>query len=197
MRRIKNVQKENGQMILGLDISTSCTGWCILDRNESLVKMGFIQLSKTKCLFEKAQVVKEVMSQIHINYEIDSIRVEEDFQSYRPGFSSAKTLSTLSKFNGIVSYICFEEFCINPKFINVNQARKSVGIKIKREKDCGKSTKQQVLDWVCSKTDSTSHIWPVKILKSGPRKGQTILEPGCYDMADAYVIAVSANHMNI
>jgi len=183
-------------VILGLDISTSCTGWCVLDSDGSLVDMGFIQLSKNKGLFEKAKIVKSELSEIHLNYDVDDIRVEEDFQSYRPGFSSAKTLSTLSKFNGIVSYMCFEEFEREPIFVNVNRARKSVGIKIKREKDCGKTTKQQVLDWVSAHIHSTDHSWPVKILKSGPRKGKTILHPGCYDMADAYVIAVSTNHMN-
>jgi hypothetical protein len=40
-------------------------------------------------------------------------------------------------------------------------------------------------------------VWPTKILKSGPRKGQEVLEIGCYDMADAYVIAASSIHMNI
>ena len=184
-------------MILGLDISTSCTGWCILDNDESLVKMGFIQLSKTKGLFKKAQVVRDEISRINIDYEIDNIRIEEDFQAYRPGFSSAKTLSTLSKFNGIVSYICFEEFCANPTFVNVNKARKSLGIKIKREKDCGKSTKNQILEWVSSKIINTGHKWPEKTLKSGPRKGQIILDVSSYDMADAYVIAASSNHMNI
>jgi len=184
-------------MILGLDISTSCTGWCILDNDESLIKMGFIQLSKIKSLFKKAQAVRDEISKINIGYEIDSIRIEEDFQAYRPGFSSAKTLSTLSKFNGIVSYICFEEFYIDPIFVNVNKARKSLGIKIKREKDCGKSTKEQILDWVSSQMSATNYKWPVKILKSGPRKGQTILDPACYDMADSYVIAASSNHMNI
>jgi hypothetical protein len=31
-------------------------------------------------------------------------------------------------------------------------------------------------------------MWPEKTLKSGKRKGLTIFDECCYDMADAYVI---------
>ena len=66
-------------------------------------------------------------------------------------------------------------------------ARKSVGLKINRKSDA--TTKQQVLDWVSLQLEDVGYQWPVKILKSGPRKGMEVLQPGCYDMADSYVIA--------
>jgi len=55
------------------------------------------------------------------------------------------------------------------------------------KKKGGSDTKIQVLDWV--KCEIPYYSWPTKTLKSGPRKGESVLEPGCYDMADAYVIA--------
>ena len=45
-------------MILALDISTSCTGYCLFDEN-GLVDIGSINLSKHKGLYEKASYVKE------------------------------------------------------------------------------------------------------------------------------------------
>ena len=36
--------------------------------------------------------------------KVDSIYIEENLQSFRAGFSSARTLSTLSRFNGMVSF---------------------------------------------------------------------------------------------
>jgi hypothetical protein len=78
---------------------------------------------------------------------------------------------------------------IKPEFINVNTARKSVGLKIRKQINCGKTTKEQVLDWVSSRLNDIDYQWPVKTLKSGPRKGKIVLESGCYDMADAYVIS--------
>tara|TARA_Y100001963_G_scaffold159001_2_gene260795 strand:+ start:31575 stop:32123 length:549 start_codon:yes stop_codon:yes gene_type:complete len=182
-------------MILGLDISTSCTGWCVLSECGDLVSMGYIDLKSKKCLFDKSVIVKRELSSINLKNEIMHIFIEENLQSFRSGFSSAQTLSTLARFNGIVSYLCFDEFGFKPLFLNVNSSRKALGIKIEREKKCGITTKQQVFDWV-SKDVVSTHLWPKKILKSGPRKGLTVLEPGCYDMADAYVIA-SAGLMNI
>ena len=181
-------------MILGLDISTSCTGWCLLDENGILLDMGYIDLKSKKGMFEKALVVKRKLSALHILNDIQRVVIEENLQSFRSGFSSAQTLSTLARFNGVVSYQCFEEFGSEPSFLNVNSSRKSLGIKVVREKKCGISTKQQVLDWVTLRL-SGSYTWPTKVLRNGPRRGQTILEAGCYDMADAYVIA-SAGLMN-
>ena len=81
-----------------------------------------------------------------------------------------------------------------PEYLNVNSARKSLGIKIARGKKATKSTKDQILDWVSG--ELVDYAWPTKVLKSGKRKGQEVFEPGCYDMADSYVIA-QAGKMNI
>ncbi len=176
-------------MILGLDISTSCTGWCILNEQGDLDSMGFIDLKNKKDLFSKASVVKEALKKIKDTHEIKKISIEENLQSFRSGFSSAQTLSTLARFNGIVSYLCFDEFEIQPEFLNVNASRKKLGIKVIREKICGITTKEQILNWVTLNLDS--YEWPKKTLKSGPRKNQTIIDPRSYDMADAYVIALA------
>jgi len=175
-------------MILGIDISTSCTGWCVIGPDGQLVKMGYISLSKDKSQFRKAKKVRQELSSINIDHEIEKICIEENLQAFRPGLSSAKTLLTLARFNGIVSYLAQEEFCIQPDFINVNTARKSLGIKIKRAKNGGKPTKDQVHEWVSSQV-GIEYSWPIKTLKSGPRKGKQIYDPACFDMADAYVIA--------
>ncbi len=181
-------------MILGLDISTSCTGWCILTAEGKLVEMGYIPLSKLDCLFSKADVISKFVSELNLFQEITSIFIEENLQAFRPGLSSAKTLITLARFNGIVSYICKKEFNMMPVYLNVNSARKSLGIKITRGKKAEKSTKEQILDWVDGELEN--YNWPNKTLKSGPRKGSVVPEPGCYDMADSYVIA-RAGKMNI
>jgi hypothetical protein len=172
--------------ILGLDISTSCTGWCVLDSKGEIIKIGYIDLVKEKSLFKKARIVKDEISNIHINYGIENVFIEENLQSFRSGFSSAKTLSTLAKFNGIVSFICFEEFSKEPVFFNVNSARKLLEISIKRKRDGGSPVKEQLLEWAKS---NVKYNWPVKTLKAGPRKGKVIDDPRGYDMVDAYVIA--------
>jgi len=176
-------------MILGLDVSTSCTGWCIINSSGSLIEMGYIDLSKCSNVYSKAEKVEDELTSIANNFSVEKVFIEENLQAFRPGLSSAKTLLTLARFNGIVSLLSYKIFNFEPMHLNVNSARKSLGIKIIRGKKSEKSTKEQVLDWVDSELKNFN--WPVKILKSGPRKGQTILEAGCYDMADAYVISRS------
>lgn len=172
--------------ILGLDISTSCTGWCILDDTGSFIDMGYITLGSKLSSFQKAGVMSNALSNLHIRHNITKVVIEENLQAFRPGFSSAKTLLSLARFNGIVSYLAQEQFSVEPEFINVNVARKTVGLKIISKRKGGAPTKEQVFNWVDNQVNFT---WPTKELKSGPRKGQTILEPGCFDAADAYVIA--------
>ncbi len=176
-------------MILGLDVSTSCTGWSILSSDGSLADIGYIRLTAHETTYSKARAVKDELLKIEKTYKIDSVYIEQNLQAFRAGFSSAKTIDKLARFNGIISYISHEVFEIDPIFLNVNRARKSLGISLVRKKDGGLPTKEQVLKWVSAEIINQDHIWPKKILKSGPRKGSEILIPECYDMADAYVIA--------
>lgn len=174
-------------MLLALDISTSCTGYCLFDEDE-LIDIGHIDLSKHKGLYEKAKHVKARIFELGSKYRIHRVVVEENLQAFRPGLSSAKTLMTLAQFNGVVRWICHEHLFVEIVSINVNTARKSVGLKINK-KDKSKTTKEKVLDWVSA--DDPSIKWPTKILKSGPNKGQKRICNEAYDMADAYVIGKS------
>lgn len=172
-------------MLLSLDISTSCTGFCIFDDENNLELISYINLSKHKDFYEKASEVKNIMLKIKNDYNIKHIAVEENLQAFRPGLSSAKTLMTLAQFNGTVRWICHEVFSLKPESINVNAARKSIGLKINRKLDI--STKDQVREWVFENEEKIES-WPTKILKSGRNKGQVRIKNESYDMADAYVI---------
>ena len=125
-------------MLLALDISTSCTGYCIFDEDK-LIDIGSINLSKHKGLFEKASLVKSEIIKLDDTYPINRVVVEENLQAFRPGLSSAKTLMTLAQFNGVVRWICHESLTVPVESINVNTARKNVGLKINK-KDKTKTT---------------------------------------------------------
>tara|TARA_B100000674_G_C37958696_1_gene970930 strand:+ start:2438 stop:2980 length:543 start_codon:yes stop_codon:yes gene_type:complete len=170
-------------LILALDISTSITGFCIFNEWNA-VHIGHVDLRKEKDFFKKIDLVKEKIEELHKQYNFKEVVIEEAFQSFGRGLSSAKTLFTLAKFNGIIQYIVFS-LGIDTTVINVNNARKLVGIKINK-KDKTKNTKEQVLEQV-QQLNSTL-TWPKRILKSGPRKGLEIYDDPCYDRADAWVI---------
>jgi Holliday junction resolvasome RuvABC endonuclease subunit len=182
-------------LALGLDISTSCTGWCIIESDQKVVKtmtMGALKLDNFDKTYQKASAVRDFLLSIK-SQNFDKIFIEENLQSFSSGLSSAQTLVTLARFNGIVSYISEDTLGVSPVFINVNTARNALGLKTIKEKISGISLKEQVHDWV--KNDhirrSLSVTWPSKILKSGPRKGKVILDSSAFDMSDAYVIALA------
>lgn len=175
--------------ILGLDISTSCTGMAALRPDGSVIRLAYC-VPKGKTLVEKADSLRLFLHDFCRNVEdnngvseIKSVYIEQNLQRFRRGFSSAQVLNTLARFNGMISYIVFEEFKTQPQYVNVNEGRKSLGIKIPR----GSDTKEWILNW-CQQ-NYPGLTWPEKILKSGPRKGLVILDPCCYDMADALVTA--------
>ena len=170
-------------MILALDISTSITGFCVFNEWNA-VHVGHVDLRKEKDFFKKVDLVKEKIKELHNQYNFKEVAIEEAFQSFGRGLSSAKTLFTLAKFNGIIQYIVFS-LGISTTVINVNNARKLVGIKINK-KDKTKNTKEQVLEQV--QNLNSTLLWPKRILKSGPRKGLEIYDDCCYDRADAWVI---------
>tara|TARA_R110001583_G_scaffold173853_9_gene327941 strand:+ start:1379 stop:1942 length:564 start_codon:yes stop_codon:yes gene_type:complete len=174
-------------MILALDISTSITGFCVFHKSGEQIHAGYIDLRKEKAFFKKVDLVKAKIIELNNTYEFEEVAIEEPLQSFARGLSSAKTLFTLAKFNGIIQYIVYTLELV-PTVINVNNARKLVGIKINK-KDKTKNTKEQVLEQVQKLTSGTNRImWKTKVLKSGPRKGLEIFDPCCYDMADAFVI---------
>lgn len=170
-------------MLLSLDISTSITGFCVFNK-WNCVHIGHIDLRKEKDFFKKVDMVKEKIEELHKQYDFKEVAIEEAFQSFGRGLSSAKTLFTLAKFNGIIQYNVFS-LGIQPTVINVNNARKLVGIKVNK-KDKTKNTKEQVLEQV--QQLNTTLTWPKRILKSGPRKGLEIYDDCCFDRADAWVI---------
>ena len=174
---------------LGLDVSTSNVGWCIVDAHAELIAAGAIELSKKKNIFEKCKEVRSQLSGLHINHEITSVSIEENLQAFRPGFSSAKTIVTLARFNGMVTLMCNDEFAIEPQFLNVNNARKLAGLKIDRKS--GVNTKDQVFRF--AKEKNPDFQWPMRTLKSGARKGSVIPADSCYDIADAYIVAVAGS----
>jgi len=175
-------------LILGLDISTSVVGWCVLDKSSGrFVSAGAIDLKKVKCVFTKARNVFDRLVSINDNHDISRITIEENLQAFRPGFSSAKTLVSLARFNGMISLYAHDVFHLVPDFINVNHARKKVGLKVDRKSSL--STKEQVLNFVQS--NIAEYDWPTRVMKSGPRKGLVLFTDSCYDIADAFVIAKS------
>jgi len=171
-------------MIIGIDVSTSITGVACLENSGELLEFFSIDTRKFKCSFQKAQEVRNNLKYIKDKYaQPKAIYIEKSLLSFRKGFSSAKTLSTLSSFNGVVSWICYDLFDIKPSHIEARSARKICEIAIPK----GEKPKPLVLKHI---VDSEKDF-VVEYTKAGNPK------PKYYDMADAIVIARAGYKRNL
>ena len=162
-------------MILGLDISTSITGVTVLDNSGEVVLCDVWDLRKDKGFFQKVEKTKVLLEALERDQQIEKIFIEQSLQSFRTGFSSAQTLSTLARFNGTLSWLCYELFGIEPEFLGASTARRLCGIKVPR----GRKAKEVVLEKILD----TEPSFVVEYTKYGNPK------PGTYDRADSLVIA--------
>ena len=165
-------------MILGLDISTSITGATVLDGEGNIVyceAWDTRNKNKFPTLYHKADFVKNKLKELDKSFDIGYVYIEQSLQSFRSGFSSAKTLSTLSRFNGIVSWTVWSLFGLQPEMIAASSARKKIGIPIKR----GENAKEKVLNFLLDNEPE----FVIMYTKHGNPK------PEEYDRADSIVIA--------
>ena len=165
-------------MILGLDVSTSITGATVVDKDGEIVYNTAWDTRNKRhfpTLMAKALWVEDRLIDISKKYKIEEIYIEQSLQSFRSGFSSAKTLSTLSRYNGIISWICFQVFHREPDYLAATSARKACGISIPR----GMKAKQVVLKFLLDNEPT----FEIEYTKQGNPK------PDSYDRADSIVIA--------
>ncbi len=176
-------------MVLGVDVSTSITGFAIVADNQ-LVYYDSIDLRRQKNIFDKTIAIKEKILDLYEMYQLDNddepswgdsrypiqhIYVEQPFTFFNSGGSSAKTMATLQKFNGIVSWLLYEIFEIRPEYVGATSARKTCGIKVPR----GQKAKQVVLKHLLD----TEPAFKIEYTRHGNPK------PESYDRADAIIIA--------
>ena len=163
-------------MILGLDVSTSITGATILDSQGKIVYNEAWDTRKYKNFFEKAEHVEKRINKLRSDgFRIERVYIEQSLQSFRSGFSSAKTLSTLARFNGVVSWLVYRILQSEPEYIAATSARKACGITVSR----GQKGKQVVLNYVLDNVPEISVLYTKK----------NNVKPECYDKADSWVIA--------
>ena len=161
-------------MILGIDVSTSITGFAVVGEDQ-IVYYDSVDLRKEKDTFAKALAVKKKLMDILIEFSISHIYIEQPFTFFNSGGSSAKTMAKLQMFNGIVSWITYELFEIKPEYVTAMAARKLCGIKVPR----GQKAKQVVLEHLLDNEPA----FKIDYTNRGNPK------PESYDRADAIIVA--------
>lgn len=160
-------------MILGLDVSTSIIGVCLLEDNK-IIKADYIDLRKVSGLLHKAQAVEDYINNNLKEVKIEHIFIEQALMFFRRGGSTAKTMAILQNFNGVVSWLCFKLLGLEPQYITPISARSKCGIKVPR----GKKAKEVVMEHFLE-----SKEFPIDYTSYGN------VQKYCYDIADAVVVS--------
>ena len=171
-------------LIIGLDVSTSVTGVCIIE-GEKILHIDRIEFKSSQSFWVKADIIKAGLTSLRDSYPDSSWRLalEEPLLGFQKGMSSANTITTLMRFNGIVSYIGRDIFSIDPVYLSSAHARKLCGIKMQRTSIAGINGKEQVFKYM-SENDLKDIVWPKK------KNGKDV--DWSRDATDAYVIARAA-----
>lgn len=177
--------------LIGFDISTTYIGITVLNANRdfgndglNIAKLEHIDFKDCKTFWEKADKVKNLFEQWKLTKpfnDIEEIYVEDAAKRYSTGKTSADTIATLLKFNGLVSYFARCVWNCEPEMISVAHARKLCGLKMQQSKICQKTHKEQTFEQMMN-TDLKHITWEKK------KKSERIVD-WANDIVDSYVIA--------
>lgn len=182
-------------LVLGLDVSTSIVGVCVVQTQDRPVKNGIVALEHidfkgSEDLFDKANVVEERLRDLSMRFGALDVVIEEPLMSFSKGMSSAKTITMLMRFNGMVSLLVKNVLGSRPSYISASHARKVCGVKMQRFKLCGLSQKEQTFNAMRDR-DLKDVQWPFKkkTKKTEHKPDEFVI--WAYDETDAYVLAAA------
>ena len=169
--------------ILGLDVSTFCTGFSIWDlEKDKLYKSGFIPLKNLNSWLDKVDEVCYILEEIKKNTnKITYIAIEDILQKFIAGKSNIKTIITLAGFNYVIQRKCYEIYNITPVLYNVLRARNLADCSVPR----GVKSKNFILRRVCELHPEIKNELP--LMKTKPE-----FDKMAFDVADAIVVGRAA-----
>jgi hypothetical protein len=189
-----DVKGINMKYFLGLDISTSCTGVCLVDENEQVVVFDAVKLTSSTLhtMWDKADRGIEEIKKLVGDKKVERIYVEANAKMFSKGFSSADTLAVLSKFNGIISYLSHKAFNAEVVDVNVTSARKAVGFK--NNKADKRPVKEKVFDFITAL--HPEFPWKKHVAKTGKSANQEVFNSEMKDACDAWVVVVGGKRLD-
>ena len=181
--------------VLGMDVSTAVTAATLLEpapAGHRILSMRHVELSKVEGFWHKVDALQEFLESVKADADANGglthAFVEESLQAFRPGLSSAATLMTLAKFNGITCAMVRSMTGCTPMPLSATTARKSCGIVIRRDAvdEAGKrlDAKHQTFRQLTAPGGPLAHaVFPTK--RGGAVKDWAM------DEADSFVIALA------
>lgn len=110
-------------VVLGLDSSTSVTGWAFAE-NKKILSAGFIDTKKLTTTKEKTLYVISVLEQDNNISKMSHINLEAALSGFAGGFTSQQVIITLTRHNAVFAYILEEYFKKKVNLVSVTTSRK-------------------------------------------------------------------------
>lgn len=112
-------------VILGLDSSTSVTGWAFSENN-NILDTGFIDTKKFDTTKDKTFFVISELKKNSLIANITAINLEAALSGFAGGFTSQQVIITLARHNAVFAYIIEEYFKVKINLLSVNTMRKQL-----------------------------------------------------------------------
>ena len=110
-------------VILGLDSSTSVTGWAFRE-DKKILSAGFIDTKKFDTTKEKTFHVISVLEKDPNISKLSHINLEAALSGFAGGFTSQQVIITLARHNAVFAYILEEHFKTKVNLLSVTTMRK-------------------------------------------------------------------------
>ena len=112
-------------VILGLDSSTSTTGWSFCE-NGKILSAGFVDTKKLETTKEKTFHVISCLKKTNEIKRFDEINLEAALSGFAGGFTSQQVIITLARHNAVFAYIIEDHFKKKVNLLSVNTIRKQL-----------------------------------------------------------------------
>tara|TARA_Y100001963_G_scaffold86016_1_gene119005 strand:- start:20 stop:547 length:528 start_codon:yes stop_codon:yes gene_type:complete len=165
---------------LGLDISSSKIGIALLEK-EQIVLSEVLKFKPSQSLEERAEQFETRMRQIEQHHVVYDVFVEQPAIMFKGGKTTAFTMATLQRFNGMCCYVVNVVFEMEAELINPNSARSTLGIKVPRGIP-PRAKKNFIIERMSEKFGDN-------FTYNMTRQGNP--QPGTDDRADALVVALA------
>lgn len=188
------IKTSDDYLVLGLDVSTKTIGVSLFKSNGVLLELTHISPkakptpeTKIEELIKKADLFSTFIMK-YVNKNIQKVYIEEPLLRS----NNAYTAGTLLRFNGMITKIVYDKLNVVPEFVSTYDSRKNAFPELMQPNKLGKIT---LFGNYPKETDKKMVIWE-KVSAREPEikwlydaKGQ--LKKECFDMSDAYVVALS------
>lgn len=175
-------------MTIGLDISTTVIGIALFDKENKVCSLEYIKFKQKTTLFERLDDFIDYMEKLSDaiglkegENKLQHISIEEPLKKFKGKFSNADTIQKLTMMNAMISGYMYKTFGCEPRYYNVNTARKLVFPKLVIPQS---SPNKKYLIWEKVVEQEPQINW-----KYSKRTHKLMKEN--FDMTDAYVVGMA------